>query len=176
MPSPNGLGAVADSLTRQDDCQQCIVGAPQRNEASSLVPSELNLEQSKHGSPMTPGIPDRISTGTRCCTGPQEALVERNLTNVEGKSMMDGTSRAPSKARESCTPDQGATRTVTVRSDAGQHHEGAELEDCNAGCFPDCSLLEETWILCEKCLRWRRIKQQFIPEGPWHCWMNPDKR
>ncbi|CAD7704969.1 unnamed protein product [Ostreobium quekettii] len=35
---------------------------------------------------------------------------------------------------------------------------------------------EETWILCEKCDQWRRIKMETVPDGPWHCCMNADKR
>ncbi|CAD7700851.1 unnamed protein product [Ostreobium quekettii] len=63
-------------------------------------------------------------------------------------------------------------RNNGVKAEGGVKGEG---EDRGATPAPSANG-DETWILCEKCDRWRRIKMETVPDGPWQCCMNADKR
>ncbi|GMH45982.1 hypothetical protein BSKO_13946 [Bryopsis sp. KO-2023] len=35
---------------------------------------------------------------------------------------------------------------------------------------------DETWVQCDKCQQWRRVKTELVTDHMWFCYQNPDKR
>lgn len=92
----------------------------------------------------------------------------------------DGFSQAQGRRR--MRPSRKAHATRVVQSDEEDtntsHHDDDGDDVSRKGVEKRCKPQRngDTWILCDECDRWRRVKLVSTPDGPWYCSMNPDKR
>ena len=166
--------AVDDKVLKRAYLER-VVNSTQPNGTCDITRKETDANPNRNELVAMAGTPlaNGGEAGAQAC--PHDAFCENGHENVKDESPA-----LHENGRLVPNYPSGPVEPPTVRTWRPTGPQGNASCDVRGGpeldCFSDRGRVDETWILCEKCVRWRRIKPQFIPEGPWHCWMNMDKR